>query len=105
MGMREIEIAILLRANPGDYVTGKPKVKVFPSGLSEIPMHVAIDSFREWRAQERENLATRIAEWYGNDGVIVVWFDNAGAARSKAFFAIVPEDESWLAKIRRWLRV
>jgi len=101
MGMRETEIAILLRANPGDYITGKPQVKVF-SLASDIPQLMSIDGFRTWRA---EGVDPRLAEWYGDDGIIVVWFDHAGAAKSKAFFAIVPEDEAWLAKIRRWLRV
>jgi hypothetical protein len=104
LGMRESEVTRLLQALPGDYITGKPRVKIF--GLtSEFPWLISIDAFREHRATERQFVDPRVKEWYGKDGIILVRFDRDGTVDLKSFFEVAYEDESVFVKIRRWLGI
>jgi len=102
--MRESDVIRLLQAAPGDYITGKPRIKVF-SLTSEIPQLISIDGFRDHRATERQFVDPRIKEWYGKDGVILVRFDRDGTVNSKSFCEVVYEGESLFVKIRRWLGI
>ena len=105
MAMSEEEVIVTLQAAPGDYITGKPRIEVFTSRLSEFPQRFEIEDFRRNREIERENGINGIKEWLGDEAVIIVRFDANGRVAEKVYHRVIPDKEPFVAMLRRWFRL
>jgi hypothetical protein len=83
--MRQEEVEAILRGPPGDFTSGE----VFYSGPDRT-----YDCPAQWRDEQ----------WSGDEGQIVVMFDEHGAARFMWFEVGVPIRDPLYEKARSWLR-
>jgi hypothetical protein len=79
-GMSLKQVEEILRVPPGDYLTQ-------PIDF----VHIDVPA----KGTQRE--------WHGDDGLILVWFDERGVVCEKEFIPAWWEPESFVDRFRRWL--
>ncbi|MCI0378840.1 MAG: hypothetical protein L0215_14630 [Gemmataceae bacterium] len=84
-GMTEKDVEAIFGVPAGDYTTGPVMELKSDSGFSKV-----------WRVDK---------PWMSNFSRIYVAFDERGLVVWKRYLPVVPEEESFGDKLRRWLRI